>query len=669
MPLSMLRKTFRLVSFGLAGLLLPGAMQTAAQDPNPAYTWITNPELVDLSADYDIHLDDAVDAWEIVPKSNYSGRFQQDGLNAIVIEHTIALDDLCSPTDLGHTVPVLSFGDATPEGFLRILPADPLRRRNFDLSFNYNVVSDMGGKRPGLFVLSTRTTPLVRNVETTLTFDHPLLSIVNLTNAESFCHTTPPKDLPLMIVRMIYHGTNTWLEVRPNLHDENHGIVPTYTAPIYLGAGPSIMHYFTHANSGRKDEDVRLLAHIGPLDNVVFPPKIYGTWFLRPPVEDSNFVYSGEARNVLDQINAYGSGIRTDFGPIESWDTQPYTNNWEQRYQPRYLADVDGDGKDDLVMFVQNSGVWVKRSGGTKFLHETKLSTQFGLNVPPIPPITSKWPDTAQAPRFMGDFDGDKKADIIGFDTAGIVVQLTDPKPHTETLRSPGPPSRWSNQFGYNPGSSNTFLDNVVNPRLIGDFDGDGMDDVLGVSNEVLYVAISEGDKFGPAYQVGTDFTPKNAWYDNDNQPRFAADVDGDGKDDLIGFNADGIEVGLNVTKEGKVSFLFGFWSDEMSTIDETGTYLKPQTLYPRQVIDVNKDGRADAVMFDEDGIRIALSTGRSFGPAYKINGIPRSRYTMADKWKDQNFFPRFFADVRGYGFPAIVGLRADDAVEVARQR
>lgn len=657
----------------VASILCLALFGTSSKDVAVAevHGWLTDVPRVDLTSDYDITFIPASHAWQITPKTGagYKGIFQQKKLNAIGIEFEMSLDALCSVEDRTFTRPVLSFGDVT-EGGLSLLKTDNLRRKNFDIGFSYGVESDLGGKKPGLFVLSTRNAPVIRGTEKLLNFDNPLLSLLDLLPSDQgFCHTTAPASLYFVTVRIFYHGTNTWLEIRPF----GSPSTPTYSAPIYLGVGQSILHYFTQPRSTRKDEDVRLFAHLGPLELLADEsPKIFGLWFLRPPVESAQYVESGNANNALDYINAFGSGIRKDFGPITYWDDEQPAYNWTQNFFPRYIADADGDGKDDLIAF-SSGGVAVSLSNGKEFLTSSLWSGAYGRNIPPIPPIATTWVNNTDAPRFVSDVNGDKRADVVGFDTKGIVVStvVKTPSGTSFTYKSP---ERWSSDFGYDParGADQTYLDNLVNPRMLADFNGDGMNDVLAITNTTANIALSHETGFGPVVERTGDFSPVLGWSDNDRMPRFAADVTGDGLADLIGFDRLGVMVAVSYLDGDTVKFRpQSRWSNEMGTyIDVNGEGVwKLNSLYPRYIVDVNRDKRADAVMFDGDGIKIALSTGRGFTPAFSINGIHRSHFTIGERWKNQDSFPRFVADVTGDGYPAIVGLRSYISIEVAPQR
>jgi hypothetical protein len=234
-------------------------------------------------------------------------------------------------------------------------------------------------------------------------------------------------------------------------------------------------------------------------------------------------------------------------------------------------ADLNGDGKADALYFdtLRSGGVWVSLSTGTTFTSPV-LWALYGASVP-------------EQIHYV-DINGDKKADAAYFNTDGaLLVSLSTGSSFTI-------PQLWL-QHG------TSTLDQIQ----YADVNGDGKADALyfdTLRSNGVWVSLSTGTGFtGPQLwlQHGTS-TPDQIQY---------ADVNGDGRMDALYFDtlrSRGVWVGLS-----------------------TGTTFAPATLWlqhgdstPDQIkyIDVNGDGKADALYFDisrSKSVWLSQSTGMSF--------------------------------------------------------
>jgi hypothetical protein len=106
------------------------------------------------------------------------------------------------------------------------------------------------------------------------------------------------------------------------------------------------------------------------------------------------------------------------FGPlVRVVDNFGYTaGGWRVNRHPRFLADTTGDGRMDIVGF-GNAGVYVSRAQPDgSFGPVVRVVDNFGYDA-------GGW-RTERHPRFMADVTGDGRADIVGFGNAGVYVSL-----------------------------------------------------------------------------------------------------------------------------------------------------------------------------------------------------------------------------------------------------
>ncbi|WP_247048718.1 S8 family serine peptidase, partial [Arthrobacter rhizosphaerae] len=91
---------------------------------------------------------------------------------------------------------------------------------------------------------------------------------------------------------------------------------------------------------------------------------------------------------------------------------------WRVEKHPRFLADITGDGRADIVGF-GDAGVWVSLNNGNgTFQAPQKVIDNFAY-------VAGGW-RVEKHPRFLADITGDGRADIVGFGDAGVWVSLNN---------------------------------------------------------------------------------------------------------------------------------------------------------------------------------------------------------------------------------------------------
>ncbi len=271
---------------------------------------------------------------------------------------------------------------------------------------------------------------------------------------------------------------------------------------------------------------------------------------------------------------------------LARWYTQ--ANGWTSDH-PRLLGDVNGDGKADIVGFASD-GVYLSLGSGNNFPDGTLVLASYGQTV-------GSW--TQDNPRALGDVNGDGKADIVGFGNDGVYLSLS-------TGVGFGEPLLTVRSYGSNVGGWTKD-----NPRALGDVNGDGKADIVGFGNDGVYLSLSTGAGFGePVLTVRSYGSNVGGW--TSENPRALGDVNGDRMVDIVGFGNTGVYLSLS-TGTG-----FG---EPVLTVPNYGLNAGNWTSdHPRRVADVNGDGKADIVGFANDGVYLSLSTGAGFQyPAFTL--------------------------------------------------
>ncbi len=206
--------------------------------------------------------------------------------------------------------------------------------------------------------------------------------------------------------------------------------------------------------------------------------------------------------------------------------------------------------------------------------------------------------------------------------------------------------AEWSPHYGVN---SDGGWPTSLYPKFIEDLNNDGMADAIAFGKPGTYVSMSNGTSFVGITEAIANFGTDQAW-EVAKHPRFVVDISGDGFKDVVGYGIQGIYGAVWNPNSGTPQFEnFHLWSNQFGSQQNSGFYLNPSFI--RTFADVNNDKKADAVVFANDGVHVALSDGTNFGaPTLWI-----ADWGTDLLWNNTDYV-RQLVDVNGDGFVDILG-------------
>jgi hypothetical protein len=238
-----------------------------------------------------------------------------------------------------------------------------------------------------------------------------------------------------------------------------------------------------------------------------------------------------------------------DTNDTDTWDQA--TRGWNVAVHPRMMADVNGDGRADIVGFGEiRVFVWLGQEDGSF----TEVDGAGALN---SGPVYSKGWRIGEHIRIMADANGDGRADIVGFGGNQVFVWLGQEDGKFvlgKTL------SKMAQNTGWN------MTEHV---RTMADVNGDGKADVVGFGGNQVIILLGNADGGFTEFSGGALNAQESPVYGNgwriEKDIRIMADVNGDSKADIVGINDDAVFVYLGQS-DGK--FVLGSSMAAMNTME-----------------------------------------------------------------------------------------------------
>ncbi len=290
--------------------------------------------------------------------------------------------------------------------------------------------------------------------------------------------------------------------------------------------------------------------------------------------------FNGDTR--VDVAKAYSDNGLASIDIHRSTGNAFYVGNWADMQgdfpidQQWFSGDFNGDGFDDVGNAfggARRSNIDIYTSLGSSF----DMSRWMSMRSPFDP--EQKW--------IVGDFNGNGRDDLASVfadnGRTSIDVYLSNGSGFQQR--------RWATQLG-------TFYD--AQSWFAGDFNGDGRDDlskVIDINGQIaIDVHSSSGSSFGLKHwnsAAGT-YSLQHKWV--------VGEFNGDGRDDLVKIFEDQQKVSIDAYSSNGSSFTRERWATQQGLFDDSQSWLAG---------DYNEDGTDDLAVISNDAGKISIDVYR----------------------------------------------------------